>query len=249
MTEANDKVYIHEFVDIIGHNRAAYMHHMTANWSPIAQDERNQQCYGVWGVVGTTRGWPQVVNLWEEDGFAGLARSFRHELGHASLQDPKLARWWSAAAALRSGGTDRVLVPASWTPTIGQLTAAHSGAPDCWAHEQVTVAPGTAADYLERARDEAAPAYAAHGWELVGGFTTAMRNDDEAFLLWRIPAWEQWGAAEAAASTDAALLKWRSRRLGLVEDFHRFLLVDAPLSPPRTGRQPRREDRTDWTDE
>ena len=64
----NEKIYIHEFIDIIGHNRAKYMHHMTANWSPIAQEERNQLCYGVWGVVGTTRGWPEVVNLWEEDG-------------------------------------------------------------------------------------------------------------------------------------------------------------------------------------
>ena len=27
----NDKVYIHEFIDIIGHQRANYMHHMTAN--------------------------------------------------------------------------------------------------------------------------------------------------------------------------------------------------------------------------
>ena len=30
----NDKAYIHEFIDIIGHNRANYMHHMTANFSP-----------------------------------------------------------------------------------------------------------------------------------------------------------------------------------------------------------------------
>ena len=28
------KIYIHEFIDIIGHNRARYMHHMTANWCP-----------------------------------------------------------------------------------------------------------------------------------------------------------------------------------------------------------------------
>jgi hypothetical protein len=41
---ANDKIYIHEFIDIIGHNRANYMHHMTANWSPIAQEERHQLC-------------------------------------------------------------------------------------------------------------------------------------------------------------------------------------------------------------
>ena len=28
----------------------------------------------------------------------------------------------------------------------------------------------------------------------------------------------------------------------------RILLIDGPLSPLRTGRQPRRRDRTDWTD-
>src|SRR5690606_37764322 len=90
----NTKIYIHEFIDIIGHNRANYMHHMTANWSPIAQKERNQLCYGVWGTVGTTRRWPEVVNMWEEDGFDGMASSFRHEFNHPTLQDPALAAWW-----------------------------------------------------------------------------------------------------------------------------------------------------------
>src|SRR5205807_8689792 len=42
----NDKIYIHEFVDINGHNRANYLHHITANWSPIGQEERHQLCYG-----------------------------------------------------------------------------------------------------------------------------------------------------------------------------------------------------------
>ena len=32
--DADGKVYIHEFIDIIGHNRAKYFHHMTANWCP-----------------------------------------------------------------------------------------------------------------------------------------------------------------------------------------------------------------------
>ena len=123
-TPVNDRVYIHEFIDIIGHNRANYMHHMTANWSPIAQAERHQLCYGVWGVVGTTRGWPQVVNIWEEQGFDGLATSFRHEFNHPTLQDPKLAKWWAEAANYRRRGDDRVLVPAPWTPTIEELCAA-----------------------------------------------------------------------------------------------------------------------------
>ena len=117
------------------------MHHMTANWSPIAQAERDQLCYGVWGVVGTTRGWPQVVNIWEEDGFGGLATSFRHEFNHPTLQDPKLAKWWSEAAGYRRRGDDRVLVPAPWTSTIEQLCAPGVHA-EVFAHEQVTVQPG-----------------------------------------------------------------------------------------------------------
>ena len=43
----NNKVYIHEFIDIIGHNRAPDMHHMTANRCPIARVDRNQLCLGV----------------------------------------------------------------------------------------------------------------------------------------------------------------------------------------------------------
>lgn len=34
----NDRVSIHEFVEISGLNRARYVHHMTANWSPNAQE-------------------------------------------------------------------------------------------------------------------------------------------------------------------------------------------------------------------
>ena len=61
----NDKLYLHEFVDIIGHDRARYMYHMTANFSPMAQRDRQQLCYGVWGVLGSTGRWPEVVNVWE----------------------------------------------------------------------------------------------------------------------------------------------------------------------------------------
>ena len=242
---ANDKVYIHEFIDIIGHNRARYMHHMTANWSPIAQEERDQLCYGVWGVVGSTGQWPAVVNMWEENGWDGLARSFGHELGHAHLQDPKLARWWATAAEFRSGGFDRVLVPAEWSPTITELCDQGAGG-TAYAHDQVRVPAGKVADFLELARDDGAPFYEAHGWRLVGAWHTALSNDNEAFLLWSIPSWEQWGTAEAALRSGHP---WRARQRDAVEDFRRILLVDAPLSPLRIGRQPARSDRDDsWTE-
>ena len=75
----NSKVYIHELIDIIGANRARYMHHMTANWCPTAREERNMSCFGVWGTVGSTGRWPEVVNLWELEGWDGLPRRLLDE--------------------------------------------------------------------------------------------------------------------------------------------------------------------------
>jgi len=245
----NEKVYIHEFVDIIGHNRANYMHHMTANWSPIAQEERGQLCYGVWGVVGTTRDWPSVLNLWEEDGFDGMASSFRHELGSTTLQDPKLATWWARAAQYRSRGTDRLLVPAPWTRTISELCA-DGVRGETYAHEQYRTAPGGAPELLARAAGEGEPLLGEFGWVLAGAWETAMTGGSEIFLLWAVPTWEQWAAAEKAERADTKLGRWRRTFYPRTTSAHRFLLVDAELSPFRTGRQPTRADRrTEYSEE
>jgi hypothetical protein len=242
----NHKVYIHEYIDIIGHARARYMHHMTANWSPIAQEERNQLCYGVWGIVGSTGRWPAVVNLWEEDGWNGLAASFGHELGHAELQDPKLARWWAKAAEMRSGGFDRLLLPAPWSPSIDTLCDQGAGG-SVYVHDQVTVPPGRASDFLELCRAAGSAFYEPFGWRLIGAWVTALRNDDEAFVLWSIPTWDDWAQAERK-SREA--VSWRRQVQDEATDLRRILLVDAPLCPLRTGRQPTRDDRdATWQEE
>jgi hypothetical protein len=106
----SERVYIHELIDIVGHNRARYMHHMTANWVPVALAERNQRCFGVWATVGSTGRWPEVVNMWELDSWDGLVRNFEVEFAGGRTQDPSLADWWSVAASLRRGGTDRIVV-------------------------------------------------------------------------------------------------------------------------------------------
>jgi hypothetical protein len=240
VSSANAKVYIHEVIDIVGQNRANYMHHMTANYSPIAQEERGQLCFGVWGVVGSTARWPQVVNIWEEAGFDGLARSFAHETGHATLQDPKLAKWWAEAATYRSGGYDRILVPAPWMPTIEQATA-QGAVGTLQAHVRVKLAPGGATRYLEAVHDAAATNTSRFGWQLTGAWRTAMVGDSECILLWTIPSFSAWAEYEQAVIRDTDV-----ERMGTAEirDLHRLLLVDAPLSPLRTGRQPVRSDRT-----
>jgi len=236
----NERVYIHELIDVIGHNRANYMQHMTANWSPIGQEERGQLCYGVWALLGSTGAWPQTVNMWEHASWSGLAASFQTESVGKGAQDPALEKWWAKAAEFRRGGFDRIMTPAAWARGIEALCAEGLRG-EVYAHELLTVEPGAAGDVLERARD-ASELHARHGWELAGAFTTAMTNDHEALLLWAIPTWRQWAEAE----TDRDLAKWR-RGLN-PHTWHRVLLVDAPLCPFRTGRQPTRADRVDWQD-
>ncbi|MBU6330428.1 MAG: NIPSNAP family protein [Acidobacteria bacterium] len=237
----NDRVYTHEFIDIIGPHRPQYMHHMTANWSPIAQDERDQRCFGVWGAVGTTTRWPRVVNMWEEAGFDGLAAGLSHELARPTLQDEKLEKWWNEAATYRSGGFDRVLIPAPWTRTIDELCA--DGVRGvAYAHETISLDAGGAEDFLSSVRDRGIAALEPFGWELVGAYRTSMRADDECILIWAIPSWAQWAEVEKAVYADPRLRAWRDH-LWSTRGFERFLMCDAPLSPMRIGRQPARSDR------
>jgi hypothetical protein len=241
---ANEKIYIHEFIDIIGHNRAAYMHHMAANWSPEAQEQRQQLCYGIWAVLGSTARWPAVVNIWEHDGWDGLAQSFGVEAVGKGAQDPTLEEWWAKAAELRSGGTDRILEPAPWTRTITELCAAGVRG-QCYAHEQVVVRNGAADEFLQRVHDRGDALGARYGCELAGAWKTAMVDEDECILLWAVPTWQRWADFEKAQSTDGQLGAWRASVRDIVETWQRTVLVDAPLSPFRTGRQPSRSDRSD----
>lgn len=245
----NDRVYIHEFIDIRGHHRADYVQHMAANWSPLAQETRNQKLFGIWSVLGTTGPWPQVVNVWEEQGFAGLAASFAGEAVGPGAQDPALERWWAKAAEFRTGGFDRLVKPAPWSPTIDEHCAAGTGGV-AYAHERISVRAGANWDHLELVREQAVPVYGDFGFELVGAFATMLVDDDECILLWSIPDWDAWARFEDGhlPGGHRGLSDWRQWSADLVTGRHRVLLIDAPLSPLRTGRQPNRDDRVDWTD-
>jgi hypothetical protein len=236
----NQKVYIHELIDIIGHNRARYMHHMTANWVPVAIEERNQLCFGVWGTVGSTGRWPEVVNLWELDGWDGLVGNFSHEIVGGALQDPALAEWWATASTLRRGGIDRIVVPEPWTSPIGELIDAGVQG-EVYAHELIKVPPGRAPELLERFAAEGVPAIEdlGLGLQVVGAFRTAMVNDNEAIIIWAIPTWDAWASFEQAwLAPTGALATWRKTTLAIGADWQRSLLVDAELAPLRIRRQP-----------
>ncbi|MEY2450654.1 MAG: hypothetical protein QOD92_228 [Acidimicrobiaceae bacterium] len=236
------KIYIHELIDIVGQNRAKYMHHMTANWCPIARDERNQLCYGVWGTVGSTGRWPEVVNMWELEGWDGLAANFDHELSHPSMQDPSLAEWWAQAATLRRGGFDRILEPALWAPPITELMTAGAGGA-FYAHEIIDVAPGQSPALLDMIDEIGRPEAEALGVGLLGGFRVAMADDRECIAIWTFPDWPTWVEYEQSWTPTGAMSNWRRALIDLGARFRRTLMIDAPLAPLRTGRQPQIEDR------
>jgi hypothetical protein len=238
----NQKVYIHEFIAINGHNRAKYMHHMTANWCPVGREERNMLCYGVWATVGSTGRWPETVNMWELDGWDGLAANFAHEFSAGRTQDPSLAEWWAVASELRSGGVDRIVVPEPWSPSIGELTAAGPSGFAAYAHELVTLPPGNARAFLDALESRGRAAVEEQGARTIGAFHVAMRNDTEAIVLWGFPDWATWAAFEEAWDGHE-LRGWRGQLVRLGATVERIVLVDSPLNPLRTGRQPQVEDR------
>ena len=241
-TDGPSKVYIHELVDIRGHNRAKYQHHMTANWVPVALEERGQRCYGVWSTIGSTGRWPEVVNMWELDGWDGLVRNFEVETAAGRDQDPSLAEWWATAATFRRGGFDRILVPHATNRSIDDLcTAGVRGA--VYAHELVTLPLGTAPDFVDAVTGEGRDALQPFA-ELLGAWQVSGVNAGEAVVLWALPSWSAWAALEQAwLDPHSPLSTWRARTLDLRADFRRTALVDAELSPLRIGRQPATSDR------
>lgn len=238
------RVYIHELVDVVGTERARYQHHMTANWCPEAGPLRRQQCFGVFSLVGSTGRWPQVVNLWEYASWEDLAHNFEVELVGAGHRDPLLAEWWDRAAAFRTGGLDRILVAHPDSPGVDDWAARGGTGAVAYVHEVVTCRPGTAAQVVEAVVGPATEDHARFGMELVGAFRTAMRADDEVVGIWSLPDWDAWARFEAASDGAEAEFFHLFERLGdVVVARQRVLLVDAELSPLRTGRQPRAEDR------
>jgi hypothetical protein len=236
------KLYIHELIDIVGHNRARYQHHMTANWVPVAMEERGQRCYGVWSTIGSTGRWPEVVNMWELDGWDGLVHNFEVETGGGRDQDPTLAEWWAVAASLRRGGVDRILQPDAQSRSIEQLCAdGVRGALYC--HEIVHVPSGQAPELLGAVRAQGQDAYESEGLVLLGAFRTLMRSDDECILLWLCPSWPVWAAFEQAWYADGELAGWRKALVDFGASWQRTVLVDSELAPLRTGRQPQVSDR------
>ena len=234
----NKKVYLHEYIDIILHNRGNYFEHMTIGWKK-AQAERKQRTFGIWGTFGSTGRWPEVVNLWEFDSLEDMAFDYNHETGGKNMQDPTLFAWWAKAQTLRSGGYDRILYPTDYSMGIQEICKKGLIKDRVYYQQRIAVTPGQADTYLDMLGDEwMDTAKKDFGMNLLGAYKTALRNDSEVFVLWSFKTWEEWAAMEKATRTSDKIKAWNARTRGIAIDWLNTCLCNAPQSPLETGRQP-----------
>jgi hypothetical protein len=180
MAEPAAPLFLHEVIDIVGRGGRAYMDH-TRDFDAGSTTDGGLALVGTWEVVGTTGRWPQVVNVWEYDGWDGWER-LAQRTNIRKAENTELADWWDEAYRRRTGGFDRLLRGARGCPTLETLR--RDGVGGSWfVHELSEVRPGAGPEYLERTLAERRPAMAERGIALVGAYDSVL-TDTEVCTIW-----------------------------------------------------------------
>src|SRR5215831_18110272 len=116
---ANACLYLHETIDIAGTGSEPYKAH-TGKLGTGRTDD-GAPLVGTWQQSGSTGSWPTVINLWEMRGWDHWAEILARQYTPTSGQTPELRRWWMRATEFRSGGFDRILEPAPWSPSREEI--------------------------------------------------------------------------------------------------------------------------------
>lgn len=219
-----ERIYLHEIIHIVGPGSDPYKR-QTAQLG-LGRTDGGAPLVGTFQQSGSTGDWPKVVNLWEIGGWDDWARSLEKQYTRASGQEPALRRWWTDATAHRSGGFDRILRAAPFSPTRAEILASGVRGLACL-QEIATTLPGRAEDYLEALdRHWRVPARR-RGLSLVGAWTTAMR-DDEAVVLWCLPTFRDFTRHLSDVRTAPEARRWADRARRLRVSFRETLLVPSP---------------------
>jgi hypothetical protein len=218
---ANPCLYLHETIDIVGAGSEAYKAHTGALGTN--RTDGGAPLVGTWQQSGSTGAWPKVVNLWEMRGWDHWAEILARQYTRASGQERKLGRWWKEATKFRSGGFDRILEPAPFSPTRAELVERGVRGLACL-QEVATVKPGTAERYLDALASRWLRVAAGRGLTLLGAWRTAMR-DTEAVVLWSLPAFADFTRHLATLGADRATRAWLERAREWRVDYRETLLV------------------------
>lgn len=172
-------LYLHEVVDIVGHNGWPYMEH---TFRASGGEKVNFRLQGTWYTMGITGRWPQVVNIWDIPGGWDGWRTAVRRLNLDRPANKELEGWWLEALKLRSGGVDRLLGAAPGCPTTEALID-QGVRGELFVHELTEVRPGAQLDYLAAVAEQRAPLLGEYGYTLTGLYEVAF-NDHEVVTVW-----------------------------------------------------------------
>jgi hypothetical protein len=219
----NRHVYLHETITIVGTGSEAYKAH--TGKLGTARGDGGAPLLGTWQQSGSTGSWPTVVNLWEMRDWDHWAEILARQYTRSSGQEPELKQWWTEATQWRSGGFDRILVPAGFSPTRREIVARGIHGVGCL-QEIATVKPGAAERLLAALATRWRRVMAGRGIELLGAYRTAMR-DTEVVLLWNLPTFAHFTSYLREAEGKAARA-WRKTARTWCVDRRETLLVPSP---------------------
>ena len=106
-------------------------------------------------------------------------------------------------------GTDRLLAPASYSPSLAQAVERKITGTG-YLHETVKGPPGSIGPFLEKLGREWVPIAGRLGLKLVGAYRSILLNDEEAIVISAIPTWDDWARYEKALYSEAEAIAWRA---------------------------------------
>lgn len=205
-------LYLHETIDIRADGSDAYLRGVLER-ARYSEAQGISRLVSAWQVVGSTHRWPRVINLWEMEGWAHWAGALERQFT-AEHKDPHLGPWWREMVRYRRGGFDRILLPASFSPTYSDLRS--SGRLAGAGEQTVYRGPaGTEDDLLEEICTTLVAIRRRRGIWLIGAYRAALRSG-EVILLWAARDFATLCAEADASTTDGSWQAWRRRlaRLG-----------------------------------
>jgi len=198
-------VYYHETIDPVRQPDKQFeyldqMEKVIARTNAAGSPMRN---IANWVTVWATGQWPEIVGLWEMASWEWFAEHFNANRLFREIPQEFYE--------YRTGGFDRVLIPASYCPTLDDVVAKRLHAPVVL-QEIVQVAAGKSDDYLRALGDSGrAIGDKDRGIRLFGAYLVALRNRTEVLNLWAFDDFNAYIRTEQEPSADPELAAWREK--------------------------------------
>jgi len=217
----NPNIYLHEIIRTVPGREEAYAASVLSlhNDPTRAHPERVKRGTAQFRTTGSSGAWPSVINIWENT-WQGQATNLERQFQDVA-RDTHMEDWWNRNLHLRRGGYDRLLVPAPYSPTLGELPARGVRA-EIVLHEILWLPFGEPARYLTEYERSFLPAAKQLGLELIGAYSVAMRPCQ---IMTLIGAREWSQLAELIAAESPELRAWNQWRAARVLRAEELLLV------------------------